>query len=86
MEIEKKVSDYSDNTNNYKIDGELTVTITLAEYRELVSKVAISDDEISKQRKHVWELEGKLKEQIEETQQLKQRLYEATVTNTATEG
>ena len=44
----KNVSNYSDDVNNYKIDGELTVTITLNEYRDLVAFRANGKAQIEK--------------------------------------
>jgi hypothetical protein len=38
-----KTDEYSSNKDNFEIDGELTVTITLNEYRNLVSVSATKD-------------------------------------------
>lgn len=37
MEFSKKVENYNEDLNNYVAERELTVTITLAEYRDLVA-------------------------------------------------
>ena len=53
-----KLDDYStQNKNNYVASGEITVTITLNEYRELIK---ISEDRGRLQSK-VWDLEKELK-------------------------
>jgi hypothetical protein len=41
--IKMKTDEYSSNKDNFEIDGELTVTITLNEYRNLVSISATKD-------------------------------------------
>ena len=41
--IKMKTDEYSSNKDNFEIDGELTVTITLNEYRNLVSVSATKD-------------------------------------------
>lgn len=41
--IKMKTDEYSSNKDNFEIDGELTVTITLNEYRSLVSVSATKD-------------------------------------------
>ena len=53
--------------DNFIIEGELTVTITLNEYRELVSAKAIKEDAERKLRNEKYTIENeikKLKEQI----------------------
>lgn len=84
FEIDKKTANCGDSSNNYAISTkdpnsgaefhELTVTITLAEYRELVSKAAVSDAELEKERAKLTEAERKLSEQIAETQALREAL------------
>jgi hypothetical protein len=41
--IKMKTDEYRSNKDNFEIDGELTVTITLNEYRNLVSVSATKD-------------------------------------------
>ena len=87
-EIEKKVSSWNDSPNNYQIAQdpnsgagftELTVTITLAEYRQLVAKVATSGTDLEKMSKRAEEAETKLRQQIEETQALRNALKAASI-------
>lgn len=58
--FDKAVENYSDEKNNYVIPYELTVTITLNEYRELLTakSKAIADDAISEK----WKKESEIKE------------------------
>lgn len=58
----------SDATDNFKEEKELTVEITLAEYRDLITKVAKSNYEISKKEDENRELSSEnlhLKERVE---------------------
>lgn len=43
------------NENNFVGDGEITVTITLGEYRDLVKQVALKDYDMEKERKRTFE-------------------------------
>lgn len=83
FEIDKKTANYSDNPFNYQIgqnpDGgagfkELTVTITLAEYRELVSKTAVSAAEIERERKLRTDAEKRVEDQAAEIDALRAAL------------
>ena len=51
-----------DNKSNLIAEGELTVTITLHEYRELVKQNAISDSKISELRDENYDLKKKVDE------------------------
>lgn len=65
--LDKKLQNYGKN-HDFVAPKELTVTITLAEYRELVSSDSKSSSEYEKLRDKVWKLEAenkKLKETIE---------------------
>lgn len=66
--LEKKTDSYGVNMNDFKAPQELTVEVTLNEYRELVSKVATRQDAIDKIGKEKYELQKEkelLKEQVE---------------------
>ena len=65
-QMEKKygkslVDSYCDSRHNYAADHELTVKITLAEYRELVSSAATKKDEIEKVRSESWKKDEEIK-------------------------
>lgn len=65
--LNKKIENYGKN-NDFVAPRELTVTITLAEYRELVNYNAKASSEYEKLRDKVWKLEAenkKLNETIE---------------------
>mgnify|MGYP001228103687 CR=1 FL=1 len=44
----KKVESYHDSTDNYIAENEVTVTITLSEYRKLVQEVATKKYDIDR--------------------------------------
>lgn len=76
---EKKLDRFDDRClNNFLAAEELSVTITLNEYRNLIKKVSISDFEVEKANKSRWEAERKCKELTEEVSNLKAKLYELT--------
>lgn len=85
FEIDKKVANYNDSPHNYTVDQhatsgdgaefrELTVTITLAEYRELVSKTAVSAAEIERERKLRTDAEKRVADQAAEIDALRAAL------------
>lgn len=83
FEIDKKAANYSDNPYNYQIGQnpesgagfkELTVTITLAEYREMVSKTAVSAAEIERERKLRTDAEKRVADQAAEIDALRAAL------------
>ena len=71
----KKDVDYSDNRNNYVIDGEITVTITLAEYRELVSVKATTDKLVKDAEKDRYERNTENATLKQENAKLKFEMY-----------
>lgn len=74
--LDKKLQNYGKN-NDFVAPRELTVTITLAEYRELVSSSAKSSSECDKLRDRLWKLEAenkKLKETVEAIKFLNQSI------------
>jgi hypothetical protein len=65
--LDKKLQNYGRN-HDFVAPKELTVTITLAEYRELVSSSARSSSECDKLQNRIWKLEAenkKLKETVD---------------------
>ena len=63
----KETSGYGINSNDFVIEQELTVTITLNEYRELITVKAKRDEEKDKLQSKCWKLESeisKLKDKI----------------------
>ena len=74
--LDKKLDGYSIEMNNYIAPQEITVTITLAEYRELVKKVATRDADIDKANADRWKREDENSKLKAEVAELKAKLYE----------
>ena len=64
----------TDETDNFALANELTVTITTAEYRELISKNAVSQYKIDEANKDKWERNSKIDSLNKEVNSLKQQL------------
>ena len=75
-DLYEKKMDYSFESKNFTIDGELTVTITLSEYRELVASKATKETAIQKANEDRYNRENENKRLSEENAKLKAELYE----------
>ena len=73
---EKKLEGYGWEKNNFLASQELTVTITLGEYRELVTSKATAKQEIDAKVMKVAALEQDLKKLREEADRLKTENYD----------
>ncbi|KAF1303701.1 hypothetical protein [Enterococcus sp. JM9B] len=71
----KNFGDYSNSENNFVTNQELTVTITLNEYRELIKAVSTSADKIDKIRLEGWEKDEKIKALKAENASLKTKIF-----------
>ena len=74
--LQDKKMDYSFESKNFTIDGELTVTITLNEYRELVASKATKEAAIRKAEEDKWKRNDENNRLTEENAKLKAELYE----------
>jgi len=74
--FDKKSEGYGFEKNNFVATSELTVTITLGEYRDLVSKVATRKEAIDKAESDRYERNEKIKQLTEENDKLKAEIYE----------
>lgn len=77
--IENKTG-YNSKTTNFIIDQELAVTITLDEYRQLVTNNAVAQSKIDEANKDKYERNKKIEELEKENEKLKSELYEARKT------
>ena len=73
---DKKLEHYSWKPQDFLAGQELTVTITLGEYRELVSSKATADQTVQASREKVVKLEAELKEAKAEAERLKAENYD----------
>lgn len=76
--LDKKLDGYGADAKlqNFIAPQEITVTITLSEYRDLVSKVATRDADIDKANTDKWKKEDENKKLKAEVSALKAELYE----------
>ena len=74
--LDKKLDNYGSNNNDFLASGELTVTITLEEYRKLVKDCATRDYCINEAEKDKYTREHENEELRKENAELKAELYE----------
>ena len=74
--LDKKMEHYNWKANDYVAEGELTITITLAEYRALIESYATKHYEIAKANEDKYKRESENKMLKEEVDSLRARLYE----------
>lgn len=74
--LDKKLECYhSNNLDNFTAPQELTVTITLHEYRKLVEEVATKKQDIDKANQDKYERDNENKKLKEEVAKLKEEIY-----------
>lgn len=74
--LDKKMESYNWDANNYVAEKELTVTITLAEYRKLVQSVATSQHDIAKANEDKYKRDNENMMLKQEVDSLRARIYE----------
>ena len=76
--LDKKFDGYmsSSDLHNFIAPQEITVTITLSEYRELVQKVATRQADIDKAESDRYERNRKIEALEREVSELKAKIYE----------
>lgn len=73
---EKKVDNYyNGSSDNFALEGEIVVTITLSEYRTLIKEVATKEYDIKKANQDKYERDCRNKALESENAELKQRLF-----------
>ncbi len=83
--LAKKLEDYTFEKNDFIAAGEITVTITLSEYRRLVTSDATKTADIEKANKDRFERDNENRRLKEEVARLKAELYELKVSVDAKE-
>lgn len=74
--VGKKIDDYYNGSkNDFALDGEIVVTITLAEYRTLIKEVSTKEHDIKKANEDKYERDCRNKALESENAELKQRLF-----------
>lgn len=72
----KKINEYGTNLNDFKIESELTVEITLSEYRELIKSKATKEAEIDKANKDKYTRESENQKLRNQNKYLEMKLFE----------
>ena len=75
--LDKKMDSYNFENNNYIAEGEITITITLNEYRNLVSEVAKKQVDIEKANKDKY-TRAENEQLRKEVNNLRSQLFELT--------
>lgn len=74
--LDKKIEHYDWKAKDFVAEGELTITITLAEYRELVTSEATKQYDIAKANEDKYKRDSENKMLKEEVDSLRAKLYE----------
>ena len=72
----KDFGTYSNSENNFVANQELTVTVTLNEYRELVKEVALADAKNQKANSEKYDAQRDVERLTKENTELKTKIYE----------
>ena len=84
--LDKKMNNYKFQDDNYLTSGELTVTITLGEYRKLVSDNATAQQRIDKANEDRYSRNNENEALKKENAELKAELYELKKASEAVTG
>ena len=79
--LDKKMDSYGYENKDFLASGELTVTITLGEYRKLVTDVATANQRIDKANEDSYERNAENEKLKKENSDLKAELYELKKTS-----
>ena len=74
--LDKKMESYNWTAKDYVAENELTITITLAEYRELVKSAATKQYDIDKANEDKYKRDSENKMLREEVEALRAKIYE----------
>lgn len=79
--LEKKM-DYGNTVeNDFELPNELTVRITLREYRELIASKALKQHDVDEARNDKWKVESMNRKLTEEIAKLKEKLLKLMETS-----
>lgn len=79
--LDKKMEQYRWDTRDYVAEGEITITITLAEYRALIASDATKRHDIEMANKDKYNRDAENKALKEEVDRLNKRLYSVQTNN-----
>jgi hypothetical protein len=76
--LDKKMESYNFESNNFIAEGEIVITITLNEYRNLISEVAKKQVDIEKANKDKYARDSENEKLRKEVNDLRSQLFELT--------
>ena len=74
--LDKKIEHYDWKAKDFVAEGELTITITLAEYRALIASEAVKQHEIAKANADKYERDSENARLKEEVNSLRAKIYD----------
>jgi hypothetical protein len=83
--LDKKIEHFDWKAKDFVAEGELTITITLAEYRALIASEATKEHEIAKANKDKYKRDEENARLKNEVEALRAKLFELNCLNRATE-
>ena len=84
--LDKKLESYCWNAKDFVAENELTITITLAEYRQLIASDATKRHDIDEANKGKYERDAENKRLREEVEMLRAKIYEMREASGRVEG
>ena len=74
--LKKKLDSYSSENNDFQAENELTVEITLNEYRDLINKKATADYRIKQAEENKYTRDEENRKLKQENKELEMKLFE----------
>lgn len=74
--LKRKIDSYSSELKDFQAENELTVEITLNEYRELIKSKAVADYEIKKANENKYKRDNENEKLKKENKELEMKLFE----------
>ena len=74
--LKKKLDSYSSDNNDFQAENELTVEITLNEYRKLIEEKATADYRIKKAEENKYTRDEENRKLKQENKELEMKLFE----------
>ena len=72
----KEFNSYNNSENNFVANQELTITITLNEYRKLIQEVARKEADIEEAKREKWKAQNVKSDLEKEIETLKDKIYQ----------
>ena len=72
----KEFNSYNNSENNFVANQELTITITLNEYRKLIQEVARKEADIEEAKREKWKAQNVKSDLEKEIETLREKIYQ----------